>query len=271
MRQMLNEELAGTPDGASRVRYNLRLYGWSRFDARDMDISFLEKADLGVIEDYAQALPADRFGGSGRHRTYAEGLLSPASGSVSWKKGLTTADGSVEMEYRQEPDYQPEYGGVTRRFRRTSDAILALPLVNKLIWYDLALTPLAQRHGTLLCGLHLIRMMALPGEPARITPDCLHRDGQPFTAVHLITRDGAAGGVNYIAPPEYSGHRVEAVPSHLADRFTLHRPLESYMIDDEAICHHVTPVTCDEGAMRGVRTILLIDFSAVSPSSELRS
>jgi hypothetical protein len=271
MRHESSEAVSGFADRAGRIRYNLRVRGWSRFDAADMNLSAAERSGLSMLADYAQALPVDRFGGNGRHRSYAEGVLSPASRSVSWKDGQTAADGSVEMDYRQEHDYQPEYGGVTRRFRRTGDAILALPLINKLIWFDLALTPLAERHRTLLCGFHLIRMTALPGGSARITPDCLHRDGQPFTAVHLITRHGAGGGVNYIAPPGYSGYQVETVPSQLLADFTLDHPLDSYVIDDEAICHHVTALTCDHGAACGVRTIVLIDFSPVAVCSEVSS
>ncbi|AOJ07945.1 2OG-Fe dioxygenase family protein [Burkholderia mayonis] len=238
--------------------------GWARFDAADLDYVEAESRCVARLRRYADQLPVDRYGGAGRHRSYAEGILMPRTGHIDWKPGFVGVDGAIELEYHQEAGFQPEYGGVHRRFLRTSDSILALPLIRRLIRFDLALTPLSEIDEPLLCGLHVLRMRALPGITSRITPDCLHQDGQPFTAVHLIDRTDAIGGVNYIAPPQYAGRQVDDVPDDRLHAFSLYAPLESYIIDDEAVSHHVTSISCAPRAPCGIRTVILIDFTPLS-------
>ncbi|WP_238947839.1 2OG-Fe dioxygenase family protein [Caldimonas brevitalea] len=249
------------------VRAALQQRGWARFDATDMQVAVDEAADLQRLTEYARSLPVDRFGTGGRHRSYAEGILTPRRKTIAWKAGARTPDGRVEIAYVQHSEFQPEHGGVVRNFARTREDILALPLVHRLIWYDLSLTPMFDAEGDLLCGFHMIRMQATPGAVARITPDCLHQDGQPFTAVHLVERSHAEGGVNFIAPPRYTGRQFDEVPSHLLSAFVLGSPLQSYIIDDAAICHQVTAVSCSPGASHGTRTVILIDFSPLNPAS----
>lgn len=112
-----------------------------------------------------------------------------------------------------------------------------------------------------------MRLQALPGKPSRSTPDCLHRDGQPYTAVHLVSRHDVTGGLNYIAPPRYSGRNVDELPADALTTFTLTEPLDSYIVDDAAVCHHVSAVGCAPGAASGSRTVMLIDFSPIPLSS----
>ncbi|WP_226383176.1 2OG-Fe dioxygenase family protein [Burkholderia savannae] len=266
-------ETSGSTHGG--IRGKLQQQGWARFDAADLDHVEAKSHCLAQLSRYADQLPVDRHGGAGRHRSYAEGVLAPNDGHVAWKPGFVGLDGAIEIEYRQEIGFQPEYGGVHRRFLRTSDSILALPLIRKLIRFDLTLTPLSELDEPLLCGLHVLRMRALPGVMSRITPDCLHQDGQPFTAVHLIDRTSAVGGVNYIAPPQYAGRQVDDVPDEQVRAFSLHVPLESYIIDDAAVSHHVTSISCAPGAPCGMRTVILIDFTPLdavvrSPSDAAR-
>ncbi|MFM0340184.1 2OG-Fe dioxygenase family protein [Paraburkholderia fungorum] len=265
MRNMLDEFLLTSRAETDRVAKQLRESGWARFDSIDLSPSPQERTELALLAQYAETLPVDRFGGGGRRRSYAQGVIDVHTQNIAWDSGYVAEDGSVEIKYQQDVDFQPEYGGVVRRFLRTSDRVLDMSLVNKLIWHDLWLTSLAAQHDTLICGLHVVCMTATVGSPSRITPDCLHRDGQPFTAVHLIDRKNACGGINYIAPPIYAGAQVSDVPRELLHSFTLNEPLESYVIDDEAVSHHVTSVSCEQSATHGVRTVMLIDFTHVSP------
>ncbi|AJK46411.1 2OG-Fe dioxygenase family protein [Burkholderia plantarii] len=259
-----HESLSTDNLGIIGIRNRLSELGWARFDADDFALTAHERDELDFLARYGESLPLDRFGGDGRRRAYCEGIVDLASRQIAWRPGHRAEDGGIEIEYQQDEIYQPEYGGVVRRFRRLGSEVLETGLINRLIWHDLDLTPLPERHETLLCGLHMICMTAIGTEPARITPDCLHRDGQPYTAAHLIRRHNAKGGVNYIAPPRFSGWRVEAVPDDQLQVFTLHEALDSYVIDDEAVSHHVTSVSCDDPALPGMRTILLVDFTPVS-------
>ncbi|MCC8457692.1 hypothetical protein CE143_09535 [Photorhabdus luminescens] len=251
---------------SAHIRNSLHQQGFATFNAADLDLSDSEKIDLISLCELSKSLPLDRFGEGGRHRSYCEGVWSWETESIDWKTGYPQPDGSVEIDYHQGSEYQPEFGGVVRKFLRMSDEILNKGLLNKLIWHDLSLTGMAEHYSRLLCGVHLIRMQALPGKPAKITPNCFHRDGQPFTAVHLIERCNVEGGATHIAPPYYANCQLEAVPAHEITRFLLNDPLDSYIIDDAAICHYINPVICDENASVGVRTIILIDFTPLEQS-----
>lgn len=263
-----NKKQAVEQQPDSYVRSSLQTLGWATYGMADLMLSDEEIRDLDRLAQYVRTLPVDDFGGNGRHRCYAEAIVTPSRRTLHWKPGIVGKTGALEIEYVQETEFQPEYGGVRRRFSRTSDHVLQLPLINKLIWFDLDLTGLADRAEPLLCGFHLIQLKALQGRPSRSTPDCLHRDGQPYTAVHLVNRSGVSGGLNYIAPPQYSGRDVRDVPADELSCFTLTEPLDSYIINDEAICHHVSAVTCSPGMDIGSRTVMLIDFSPIAHSSK---
>jgi hypothetical protein len=248
---------------AERVRTDLRVRGWARFDASDLQLTPAEEKDARDLVKYTRTLPLDRFGGGGRFRSFAQGILSPKTASVAWKPGSPGHDGSLEIDYWQGADYQPEHGGVVRLFRRATDEVMARALLNKLIWWDLWLTGMAETNEALLCGVHFVRMNATPGCPSMATPDCLHRDGEPFTIVHLLERQDVDGGVNHIAPPQYASCQIRDVPQCDLISFSLDEPLQSYIVDDAAVCHHVTAVTCNEAASLGTRTAILIEFSSL--------
>lgn len=245
----------------------LRALGWMMFGMEDLRLCADERRELAQLARYAQTLPIDGFGGNGRHRCYAEAVLSPSARTLRWKPGIVGKDGTIEVEYEQETEFQPEYGGVRRRFARASNRVLQSSLIRKLIWFDFDLIGWAGASEPLQCGFHLVRLQALPGKPSRSTPDCLHRDGQPYTAVHLVSRHDVTGGLNYIAPPRYSGRNVDELPADALTTFTLTEPLDSYIVDDAAVCHHVSAVGCAPGAASGSRTVMLIDFSPIPLSS----
>ncbi|KVE31054.1 2OG-Fe dioxygenase family protein [Burkholderia sp. TSV86] len=251
----------------SEIGNALRTMGWATFDRADLMLGEVEQRELDQLARYAQTLPLDGFGGDGRHRCYAEAVLTPSTRTLCWKPGIVGEGGKVEIEYQQATEFQPEYGGVRRRFLRANDHVLQLSLIHRLIWFDFDLTGWTGRDEPLQCGFHLVRLNAVPGKPSRSTPDCLHRDGQPYTAVHLVNRSGVSGGLNYIAAPRYAGERITEVPADALTTFMLTEPLDSYIIDDAAVCHHVSAVACAPGARSGARTVMLIDFSPIPLAS----
>lgn len=83
------------------------------------------------------------------------------------------------------------------------------------------------------------------------------------------------GGVNAIAPISYKNRLPADVPPHdMLAQFTLSNELDSFVVDDIHVCHHVSAVDvlpAPEDAAhrpdedRGWRSVLLIDFTPLVP------
>lgn len=98
-------------------------------------------------------------------------------------------------------------------------------------------------------GVHLIRVKASPDLPGISSPDCLHKDGEPFTFIHLIKRFHVEGGRNIIADNDQK---------FLAT-------VETIAVSDRDVYHQVEKIETPHGAARGFRDVLLIDFTPMKP------
>ena len=98
------------------------------------------------------------------------------------------------------------------------------------------------------------------------SPNRVHRDGEHYTCAHLIDRHGVVGGENHIVDPEWADHEMAAVPqTAIRSAFTLENPLDTYIVRDDRVAHHVAGVTLAPGTESGSRTILLIDYTPMQP------
>jgi hypothetical protein len=253
----------------SRIGTRLRKDGYARFVIDDEFVGFpVHKLHAALLEASGD-LPLDRHCGEGnRYRRFSQYLLLP------WKRWMSPLpmncdplDGEY-VEFFQEESLNPGDGGIRRRFAPISESLRNDPSVAALILADLSvLSPWWHNVGQpMLVGAHIIKHVATSGRPAASSPDLFHRDGQPFTFVHLIDRQGINGGVNFIAPAFYANRTLEKIPSEdILAQFTLKAPLESYVVKDAQVAHYVDAVIVREGRDKGWRTALLIDFTPYEP------
>jgi len=119
-------------------------------------------------------------------------------------------------------------------------------------------------------GMHLIKLSPSATMPAVASPDLVHRDGEIFTAGILIDRINASGGFNGITHTRWHDHRFgDVVDEDIYDQFTLEKPLEGYIVQDDKVAHYVSPVSCVDPNEHAERTILLIDFTPSRPAINL--
>ena len=104
-------------------------------------------------------------------------------------------------------------------------------------------------------GVHVVQMYARPHLPGISTPDCLHKDGEPYTFVHLIERRDVVGGESVV---------VDNAKAPLFEG-VLTEQLDSLDIRDAAVYHQVRRISVPPGVEHGYRTALLIDFTPLSP------
>ncbi len=152
--------------------------------------------------------------------------------------------------FRQAAEHVPNYGGRDRLFSPISQESLLDPALLGLVAADLAVAEgAADQVGRWEVGLHMVRVVAVPGVPGSPTPEGRHRDGHDFVGMHLLERSRCSGG-------ESTLYRDGRPPAQM----TLSRRLDSLIVADTQLTHEVTPVVADGGT--GVRDMLLVDVNA---------
>ncbi|MFJ8959782.1 2OG-Fe dioxygenase family protein [Lentzea sp. NPDC102401] len=181
-------------------------------------------------------------GGSYRYRRYGRLAAVPSGAGFE----LTPLP---HRTFRQ--DGIPMWRSNDRLFAPIEPAFLDDRCLREIITTDLSLAAQVRSSPEWTVGLHMIRIVAVAGEPGLPTPEGRHRDGHSFVGMHLVRRENSAGGESAI-------YR-DGLPDV---QFTLRDPLESVLVDDTAIWHEASPISIlDPAGGRTVRDMLLVDVN----------
>ncbi len=147
---------------------------------------------------------------------------------------------------------------MARKFEDLESDTIHNPFLLALIDFDFMNTPFSAEDSSypIDVGVHLIRLEASPGQPGTSSPDCLHKDGEPFTFIHLIRRFQAEGGRSVVADND----------KKILTAVTLSRRLETIAVSDRDVYHQVEKIETPRGADRGFRDVLLVDFTPMKPA-----
>lgn len=223
---------------------------------------FLQKVGSKLLPD-----PYDLTGT--RKRSYARFVWVAETGAlVPVGRNFDSADQPV-TSYSQDAVVQTEFGNVLRVFPGMRESIASSPILRSIVQADGAM---AIQSGVLfpslayLVGIHIIKLQPNASEPAVITPDEIHRDGEPVTFAHLIERSNCHGGENFITSLDAVGKRPgDVAPENIYSRLTLFEPGDSFVVDDKRVGHYVSPVARVAPNQSGHRTIMLVDFCPLRP------
>lgn len=243
-------------NGGQRLKFNVNV----REDLSAKGYSFVKGAEVAVPARLLDArrellaacrdLPPDPYCSDGtRRRCHTRFLLLPWDESlIEWPS----------RNYYQESSVNQESGGMARSFSPLPPPMRANEFLRALILEDFRQSPFgdAERAHPFDVGVHIIELAPRRGSEAKATPNCLHKDGEPYTFVHLLARDGVGGGESVVADNKKN-------PLFIA---TLSDPLDTLVVRDEAVYHHVMPVTLT--AAGGRRVALLIDFTPMRAATQ---
>lgn len=104
-------------------------------------------------------------------------------------------------------------------------------------------------------GVHLIKVIAKPDCPGVSSPGVLHKDGEPYTFIHLVERKNITGGLSTVASND------KATLLEIA----LRNALDTIAVSDADVFHNVDAIHVEPGYDQGFRSVLLIDFSPLKP------
>ncbi|WP_182874391.1 2OG-Fe dioxygenase family protein [Microbispora sp. H10670] len=152
-----------------------------------------------------------------------------------------------ERPFFQSVDLNPYAGGMERRFAPLAERTAANPFLHRLMWDVLAVLPpervSAAKEWEI--GVHLMRILARPGQPGYPAPEGMHHDGHAFTSITLVDRRSVEGGCSMFADLDGRVYRT----------LELETPGDTVVFEDPRCLHDVTPVTVAEGDDLAVRDV----------------
>jgi hypothetical protein len=247
----------------------LKKEGFCRFDLGEANSRAEFDGILPRLQKAVEHLPQDPYANSPtRYRRYSAAIVLPWCRRLEWLPNFGTPE-EPYTEYYQTERFNPEFPQVYRKFEPLTDELKTDPALERLVWHDFDLTFWTERQlaRPFVAGFHLVKLTVNgAGGRAPSSPDHLHQDGEPFTFVHLVTRENAVGARNVIAVPDCNGSQPEKVAkSDILAEFELLTPLESYGVYDQAVSHYVSALTRGSAAGPAVRAAVLIDFTPLVP------
>jgi hypothetical protein len=229
------------------VARDLRAEGFAFVDADRMR-AILEEAGLSDWDGLARSwsdLGVDTFmadGGRYRRRRFA---AFAASSTGLFRK--------PHQPHYQSRDYNALNGGVARWFSPIEDAVAAHPAMRAILGtchrlFD-GLTPEATRPLVWHVEVHQFRIET-GDEQGRPTPEGMHRDGVDWVLVMLVRRENIESGETM----------MEDVSHRPLGSFTLTRPMDAALVDDERVFHGVTPIGRLDPGLPAYRDVLVVTF-----------
>jgi hypothetical protein len=248
--------------------------GFVRLNPEDFALDHDMMREFGTFRCETHFLPKDETcKGNYRYRKYGKRMYFPWENRF-YDFPAVMKNGGKYMEYNQPLSLNPEDGNKSRFFSAIDDEFYQTQLLRRLIEFDFSCCSFTPEEllNPIQVGIHIVRLVATSNQPAVASPNVVHRDGEHYTAAHLIEFVNATGGENYVTDPVYAGRPIENVPiSGIRASFTLINPFESYIVKDDLVAHSVEAVFVKDGAQCGHRTVLLIDFTPMKPALMLQA
>lgn len=198
----------------------------------------------------------------GRERGYIRAVLLPDDEVIDLRCGSPAV---LDSSYFQSTHHNPEAGGLVREFASPDAWTRANPFLSELVMADWRVCAMNRvwphaRRSPIQVGVHLIRLSAMTDRPGIALPNRPHKDGEPFTFIHLINRQGVTGGETAVY-----ANGTEGAPGALLHLAPLVAPLDTVAVYDCGVYHDVRPVRVERDHARGYRDVVLIDFSPLVP------
>jgi hypothetical protein len=211
---------------------------------RDRLGSFGSLQDWDALTDSWNRLEVDTYmADGGRYRRRRHAVFAAATGGPIERQ--------VHQPHYQALDYNPLNGGVERWFEPVEREVGGGPSLRTILEFSRALFEKLSPVGSpWRIEVHQFRIEASEAEIGRPTPEGLHRDGVDYVLVLLIDRTNIASGMT----------TIHALDGRALGHFTLTRPFDAALVDDNRVAHGVTPVQPIDPMRPAHRDVLVVTF-----------
>ncbi len=245
---MSHEHRAAISSGIDLAR-QLKNQGYVHVESEDLHVNDEILPALAALEDAYERLPLDRYcPEQNRRRRHSRFVLLP------WDLHISPRPATA---YFQKRELNPDHGGMMRKFEEFEPETASNSFLRALIEFDFNSIPFSAEDLSFPfdVGVHLVRVEASPDQPGVSSPNCLHKDGEPYTFIHLVKRFQVEGGENIVTDND----------KNTLATVTLSHRLETIAVSDSDVYHQVERIETSGGADRGFRDVLLIDFTPMKP------
>ncbi len=185
-------------------------------------------------------------GRANRYRRYSDFVYNPNGRKLS----------PVEhRSYFQSEGMNQYVGGLHRHFEDLPEVMYTNPLLESLVQLDFEvykeILPEAYWTKEWQCQIHQIRIEVEAGKETEITPEGIHSDGYPYSAVHFWGKNNIDGAES----------RVYTKDEEQLASITFNDVLDTLFFRDRDLKHYVTPATTADESKSGYRQIIAISFS----------
>lgn len=152
----------------------------------------------------------------------------------------------------QSRDYNALNGGIQRWFDLVEKTISTHPVMQAVLTLTSRLardlTPADRQPDAWHAEVHQFRIEAQEEISGCPTPEGLHRDGVDWVLVMMVCRKNVVSGDTTIH--DLAGHEIGS--------FTLSAPMDAAFVDDNQVCHGVTPIQPMDPKEPAFRDVLVV-------------
>lgn len=186
-----------------------------------------------------------------RRRRHAVFTCEPGSARADGAAAPPAIRRLPPQPHFQTTNHNPLQGGIERWFApikasTTGSSFHALLKLGFAVFHDLGGAPPAGWQ----VEAHQFRIEPVTGHPGEPTPEGMHRDGVDYVLVALVARHNIESGTTSIHAP--NGVRLGS--------FTLARPRDIALVDDNRVFHGVTAVTPRAPGAGAHRDVLVLTY-----------
>jgi hypothetical protein len=228
-------------------------------DMRQTGYSFVRGSEFSLTGNFFEVYVLSRsfenmgidryFGNEGRARRFRR------YSDLNYNPVMRKLSRLPHHAYFQSEQMNKYVGGKERHFEDLSQEIIDSPLIQSLVNLDFEVfkSTLPQEMWTLnwQCQIHQIRIEVEAGEETEITPEGIHSDGYPFSAVHFWGKENIDGATSFL----YTTEEKELIS------VTYENILDTTFFKDREMKHYVSRAMTKDHEKQGYRQIIAISFS----------
>ena len=257
------------PRALIAARDRLEGEGWVHVEG-EMVWSLTGHADPARLMETIKDLPVDPYGDGQRQRLYRTAQYYPWARMLTFEPTFPGPDGE-KVPYYQSAATNADAQGDERRFHPIPDELASLCVFCGRAFgvvacaYQMIPGGYIEARLPVRVGVHIVRLNSDGRRICTSSPNTLHVDGEPWTAVLLLERANIhdRSARSYISTRGWAGYQPQDIPdTDILAKLTLTQPFELLMVDDSRVAHSVTGALGADGKP-GWRTAMLIDFSGI--------
>ncbi|QEL57785.1 2OG-Fe dioxygenase family protein [Chromobacterium paludis] len=180
-------------------------------------------------------------GGTYRFRRHA---------TFSAQAGADTFHIEPHQPHYQTLHYNPLNGGIARHFLPIAEDILRGATLGSLIQLGCDLFSSLAPYNNWHIEVHQFRISPQEDGVGKPTPEGVHRDGVSYVMMLMVNRENIVDGQTTI-------YDLNKTP---VSGFTLSRPFDLAIVNDEHVFHGVTPIQKQDAAHPANRDVLVVTF-----------